>query len=124
MSNRLSLIEISDRNIKKCIFPHSYVGCFFHEKNILKKNSDSILKDSGYPINSLNSILNQHFLNIPNNYPYSKSPQFAMLKITIDTSRTAIELKNLLIKVTRNFDEINAVNNDSLELRIYFDYFR
>ncbi len=47
-----------------------------------------------------------------------------MVEITIDTSKTATELKNLLLKVTRTFDEVNAVNNDSLELRIYFDYFR
>ncbi|OBX21579.1 MULTISPECIES: hypothetical protein [Bizionia] len=123
-SNRLSLIEIIDGGVKKRIFPHSYAGCFFSERNIIRIKSDSILKDSGYPIDYLKPILSEHYLNIPKNYPYSKSSQFAMVEITIDTSKTATELKNLLIKVTQTFDEINAVNKDSLELRIYFDYFR
>ena len=116
--DKISLIEIKDGNIIKRIFPHTFAGDFFSEKNILKITSDSILEDTGYPIEKLKPILTKHYLNIKNNYPYSKSPQFSMVNVTIDTSKTATELKEFLKKITRTFDELNSEHQDSLELRL------
>ena len=97
--DKISLIQIQDGHIHKRIFPHTFAGDFFSDKNIIKITSDSILEDNGYPIEKLKPILTEHYLNIKNNYPFRKSPQFAMVNVTIDTSKTAAELKEFLKKL-------------------------
>jgi len=122
--DNISLIEIQDGNILKQIYPHTFSGCFFNHKNIIYLTSDSILKNEGYPIKKLKPILAEHYKGIKHNYPYSKSQQFALVAVTIDTNQTASELNDFLIKITRTFDEINSEQKDSLELRLVFDFFR
>lgn len=123
-NNKLSLIEIEDDNKIRRIYPRTFLTGYFHEKNIIKISLDSILKNEGYPISELQPVLEDHLLNIKNNYPYSKFPQYAMVTVSIDTSQNASQLKVLLKKITQTYDAINLKHQDSLELILYFDYFR
>ena len=55
---------------------------------------------------------------------YSDSPERALVEVMIDTNQSGKELQELLTRLTRSFDEIKGEINDSIELRVAFDYFR
>lgn len=118
------VVEFDDGKIKKRITPYVYDGGLIKFKNVLEIKSDSILIDDGYSINELKRILKRHYLNNGKIPYYSDSPKKALVEVTIDTSKTGKELKEVLIKLTRTFDEIREEIKDTIELRVFFDYFR
>ncbi|MGJ8594120.1 MAG: hypothetical protein ACSHXF_16335 [Aquaticitalea sp.] len=118
------MVEFDDGKVKKRIMPYFYGNGLFSGKNILKIKSDSLLIDNNYPISDLKRILKRHYLNKGKIPYYSASPQKAIVEITIDTNKTGKELKEVLTKLTRTFDEIKVEIKDSIELRVFFDYFR
>lgn len=118
------VVEFNDGNIKKRIIPYVYDGGLIKYKNALEIKSDSILIDSGYPISELKKLLKRHYLNKGKIPYYSDSPQSAFVEITIDTNKTGKELKEVLTKLTKSFDEIKSEIKDTIELRIFFDYLR
>jgi len=118
------VVEFDDGAIKKRITPYVYDGGFIKHKNVLEIKSDSILIDDHYPISELKRILKRHYQNKGKIPYYSESPNKTLVEVTIDTSKNGKELKEILIKLTRSFDEIKKETNDSIELRVFFDYFR
>jgi hypothetical protein len=118
------IVEFDDQQIKKRITPYIYSGGYIRFRNVLQIKSDSILIDDGYPINELKRILKRHYLNKGKIPYYSQSPKKALVEVTLDTNRTGKEIKEVLTKLTRTFDEIKEEINDTIELRIFFDYFR
>ncbi|RZS93937.1 hypothetical protein EV197_2518 [Aquimarina brevivitae] len=117
-------VEFNDSTIKKQVIPYTYDGGLVKFKNVLRIKSDSILIDNGYPISELKRILKRHFENKGRVPHYSDAPERALVEVTIDTSMNGKELKEVLIKITRAFDEINEETKDTLKLRVFFDYFR
>ena len=118
------VVEFGDNKIKKRVIPYVYTGGLVKLKNVLQIKSDSILIDEGYPISQLKWILKRHYLNKGAIPQYSDSPERALVEVTIDTNQSGKELKELLTRLTRSFDEIKSEINDSIELRVAFDYFR
>lgn len=118
------VVEFNDKNIKKRITPYVYDTGLIRSKNILRIQSDSILIDNNYPISKLKPILKRHYLNKGKVPYYPDAPHKAIVEITIDTSKTGKELKTVLIQLTQTFDEIKNKTNDTIELRVFFDYLR
>ncbi len=118
------VVEFDDDKIKKQVIPYVYTGGLIKMKNVLQIKSDSILIDDGYPISELKRILKRHYLNKGEIPQYSDSPERALVEVTIDTNHSGKELKEVLTRLTRSFDEIKSEINDTIELRIFFDYFR
>lgn len=118
------VVEFDDGQVKKRITPYAYDGGFIRFRNVLRIKSDSILIDDGHSIDKLKLILKRHYLNKGEIPYYSQSPKKALVELTIDTSKTGKELKEVLSKLTRTFDEIKGEINDTIELRIFFNYFR
>ena len=118
------IVEFVDEKIKKRLIPYVYDEGLIKQKNVLRIKSDSILIDDGYSINELKRILKRHYLNKGKIPYYSDSPSKALVEVTIDTNKNGKEIKDILIKLTRSFDEINAEINDTIELRVFFDYYR
>lgn len=123
VSSEILVVEFDDGQIKKRITPYIFDGGLYYKRNVLKIKSDSIQIDDGYSINELKWILKRHYLNKGKIANYSDSPQKALVKISIDTSKNGKELKKVLTKLTRSFDEIKEEINDTIELRVFFDYF-
>ncbi|WCO03562.1 hypothetical protein [Psychroserpens ponticola] len=123
-NNKKLIVEFDDGKLKKRITPYFYDGGLIKYRNVIPITSDSILKDGGYSISELKRILKKHYLNKDENFRYAQSPKKALVEITIDTSKNGKELKEILIKLTRTFDEIKEETHDTLELRVFFDYFR
>jgi hypothetical protein len=118
------VVEFNDGRIKKRITPYVYDGGLIKYRNVLPITSDSILKEKGFPISELKRILKKHYLNKDENFRYAQSPKKALVEVTIDTSKTGKELEMVLVKLTRAFDEIKEEVNGTIELRVFFDYFR
>ncbi len=118
-----SIIEFKDGQILKKIIPFVRGYGLFKERNLLNIKSDSILVDDGYPIKELKRILKRHYTNNGKDYRYSDSPKQSGVEISLDTSKTANELKHCLINLTRTFDEVKREVKDSIELKFIFDYF-
>tara|TARA_R100001369_G_scaffold37573_1_gene62978 strand:+ start:6020 stop:6643 length:624 start_codon:yes stop_codon:yes gene_type:complete len=118
------VVDFNDGQIKKHLKPFVYGGGLIKYRNVLEIKSDSILIDDGYPISELKRILKRHYLNKGKNFRYSDSPKKALVEITIDTNKNGKELKDVLINLTRTFDEIKNEVNDTIELKVYFDYLR
>ncbi len=117
-------VEFADEKIKKRLIPYVYDEGLIKRKNVLRIKSDSILIDNGYSINELKRLLKRHYLNKGKIPYYSDSPRKALVEVTIDTSKNGKELKEVLTKLTRTFDEIKEEIYDTIELRVFFDYFR
>lgn len=120
--NKTPYIEIIDGGIRKRIIP--LVFDEMRKRDVLSITSDSILIDKGYSINELKPILKRHYLNNGKDYHYPRSFKNALVEITIDTSKNGKDLKKSLINLTRVFDEVNMEIKDTLELKIFFNYFR
>ncbi|WP_246293549.1 MULTISPECIES: hypothetical protein [Winogradskyella] len=118
------VVEFDDGKIKKRVTPYVYDNGLIKSKNILRIKSDSILIDNKYSINELKRILKRHYLNKDKVPYYPDSPKNGLVEITINTNKTGKELKKVLSKLTQVFDEIKEEVNDTIELRIYFDYLR
>ena len=118
------VVEFNDGRIKKRITPYVYDGGLIKYRNVLPITSDSILKEKGFHISELKRILKKHYLNKDENFRYAQSPKKALVAVTIDTSKNGKELEMVLVKLTRAFDEIKEEVNDTIELRVFFDYFR
>lgn len=119
-----SVIEFKDGRISKEIIPYVRGNGFYKKKDILSITSDSILIDDGYPISELKRILKRHYTNNGKNFRYPESAERAAVEITLDTNKTANELRHSLINLTRTFDEVNSEVKDTLQLKFIFDYFR
>lgn len=119
-----SIIEFKDGRILKKIIPYVRGNGLIKERSILSITSDSILIDDGYPISTLKWVLKRHYTNNGKDFRYPDSPERAGVEITLDTNKTAYDLKQCLINLTRIFDEVNSEVKDTLQLRFIFDYFR
>ncbi|WP_240927988.1 MULTISPECIES: hypothetical protein [unclassified Cellulophaga] len=117
-------VEFVDKKITKRITPYVYDEGLIKQKNVLRIKSDSILIDNGYSINELKRILKRHYLNKGKIPYYPDSPRKALVEVTIDSSKNGKELKKVLTKLTRTFDEIKEEISDTIELRVFFDYFK
>ena len=113
-------VEFDDGQIKKRITPFVYGAGLIREKNGLTVTDDSIHIDDGYPISDLKWILKRHYLNKGKIPYYSESPKKAFVELLVDTNMNGIELKKVLTKITRSFDEIKREINDTIELGIFF----
>ncbi|AIZ42451.1 hypothetical protein [Cellulophaga baltica] len=118
------IVEFDDGKIKKRIIAYFYGSGLIKRKNVLQIKSDSILIDNGYPISELKRILKQHYLNKGQNEIYSDSPSKALVEVTIDTNKNGKQLKEVLTRITRSFDDIKSEIRDSIQLRVFFDYSR
>lgn len=123
-SSSILVLEFDDGQIKKRVIPYIFGVGSYYNWNVLKIQSDSIQIDDGYSIKELKWILKRHYLNKGKIANYSESPQTALVKISVDTSKNGKELKKLLTKLTRSFDEIKEAINDTIELRVFFDYLK
>ncbi|WP_282164749.1 hypothetical protein [Cellulophaga baltica] len=118
------IVEFDDGKIKKRIIAYFYGSGLIKRKNVLQIKSDSILIDNGYPISELKRILKRHYLNKGQNEIYSDSPSKALVEVTIDTNKNGKQLKEVLTRITRSFDDIKSEIRDSIQLRVFFDYSR
>jgi len=119
-----SVIEFKDGQIIKKIIPFVRGNGYYRERNILSISSDSIFIDDGHSISELKWVLKRHYTNNGKNFRYPDTSDHAGVEITLDTNKTANELKHSLINLTRIFDEVNSEVNDTLQLKFIFDYFR
>ncbi|WP_417212838.1 hypothetical protein [Bizionia sp.] len=117
------VLEFYDGQIKKMVIPYVYSGGLIKQKNILVVTSDSILIDNGYRISELKRILKRHYQNNGETPNYPESVHKALIEVKIDSTKLGVEIKEVLTKLTRSFDEIKSEINDSTELRVFFDYF-
>ncbi len=122
--HKRSFIEIKDKGFKKIIFPYVYDGSFIKKRNILNITYDSILIDKGYSITELKKILTRHYINNGKDYHYPESFKKAGIEVSMDTISTSKELRKTLFYLTKVFDEVNEEISDTLELKIFFSYFR
>ncbi len=118
------VVEFDDEKIKKRIIPYVYDNGLIKSKNILRIKSDTILIDEIYPISELKPIMKRHYLNKGKVPYYPDLPRNALVEVTIDTNKTGKELKKVLTQLTRTFDEIKKETNDTIELRVFFNYLR
>ena len=118
------VIEFNDGRIKKRITPYVYTGGLIRYRNVFPITSDSILKDGGYSILELKRLLKKHYTNNDKDFKYAQSAKRAIVEVTIDTSKSGKELKEVLTKLTRTFDQIQEETIDTLELKVFFDFFR
>lgn len=121
---RIPEIIIKDENIRKRIIPFTYGNGLTKERNILKITTDSVLIDNGYTITNLKQLLKRHYLNKGNIPYYSDSPQKAIIEINFNKNENCKDIKGLLIKLTRTFDEVNREVKDSLKLNVFFNLFK
>ena len=119
-----TIVSFKDGALVKKIMPSVRGNGLYKSKNILSITSDSILVDKGYPISELKWILKRHYTNNGKAYQYADSPERAAIEITLDTNKTAKELKHSLILLTRVFDEVNSEEKESLLIKVIFDYNR
>jgi len=117
------VLEFKEENIIKRIIPYIYDGGLIKRKNVLEITSDSILVDDGYHIDQLKELLKRHYSNKGKIPYYPEGPEKALVEITIDTSTNGQELKEVLSKLTLSFDKIRSEIKDTIELRVFFNYF-
>jgi hypothetical protein len=119
-----TLIEFKDgRNIKKIkAFVHN--GGLIKRKNIMQISKDSVLIDNGYLISDLKKLMKRHFLNKGKIEYYSDSVEKAIFEISLNPNENANELKEILKKLTFEFDSLKKEINEKIELIIFFSYFR
>ena len=70
------------------------------------------------PLTKLGKGLKLHFENIGKVGNLSDSYKRAFIKLVLEKSKYAINLKDLLIKVIRRYNESNIKHKDSIGLRI------
>lgn len=116
-----TIMEFDDGKIKKRVIPYFFGSGHIKSKNILRITKDSILIDNGYSISELERILKRHYLNKGRIPFYSDLPSKAIVEVTIDTNSTGIDIKEVLTKLTRSFDEVYSEIKDTIELRVFFD---
>jgi hypothetical protein len=118
------VFEINDNGILKRIMPNdNFIFGIIKSKNIFDVRFDSVHYMGWHHIDNLKIILKKHFMNKGIDPNFSDSPEKTIVQVTLDTTRTANDLKSLLINLTQTFDEINTEVKDSLELRLKFYYF-
>jgi hypothetical protein len=120
--NKIPLIEIKDNSVSKRIVPLMFDE--IRKRDVLSITSDSILIDYNYSITELKNILKRYYTNNGKNYRYPRSYKNVVVEVTLDTSKNTKDLIKTLFNLTKVFDEINMELEDSLELRIFFNYFR
>ena len=120
----VTLFELEDGRTLKRIMPYTYSGGLIKTKNVLTITTDSILIDNGYSIDRLPDLLARHYMNKGENPIYSDSPERAIVEVSLDTSKSAIEVKQFLNKLTQTFDNLKGRTADSLKLQLMFNYFR
>lgn len=120
--NKSILIEIDDYQVSKKIIPLMFTE--IRKRDVLSITSDSILIEGGYSISKLKPIMKRHYTNNNKNDRYPRSYKRAIIEVALDTSKVGLDLKETLLNLTRTFDEINAEVRDTLELKIFFSYFR
>ncbi|MCB7479850.1 hypothetical protein LGQ90_01125 [Gramella sp. ASW11-100T] len=84
--------------------------------------NDSILTnfDIKHSIDSLNIILRRHLLNKGKDFNYSDSPRQAGLEVYFDKYTNAKQVKNLLVEISKEFNELSKMTPDTLYLKILF----
>ncbi len=97
------------------------VSCPTFRSRIFIQN-DSILTnyEIRHSIDSLDKILERHFLNKGKDFNYSDSPDQAGIEIYFEADVDSKKVKKLLLHVSERFNLLNDKNSDTLYLKVYF----
>ncbi|TDQ25461.1 hypothetical protein DFQ07_1883 [Tenacibaculum caenipelagi] len=117
-SSKQTFLKLEDEKATYNILASTFFGQDYPPiikfKNILSISSDSILKNSKYPIDSLKIVLKRDLENFGRNDSLSDSPKKLIVSITTDLHN----LENLIIKICSTFNEIKTTSTDSLQLNL------
>ena len=103
---------------KECVSKMDIVD--YHGSNVISIQKDSIIINdkTEMSFDSLRPILQNHILNPNREFNYSKSIDKALIFYYQDSSFSSKKIKDQLIKITTDFNELNRKNGDSLPLKI------
>ncbi|MDH7913868.1 hypothetical protein [Winogradskyella sp. SYSU M77433] len=103
---------------KECISKMDIVD--YHGSNVISIQKDSIIINNEIEVSfdSLQPILRNHILNPERKFDFSKSIDKALIFYYQDSSVSSKKIKDQLIKITTDFNELNRKNGDSLPLKI------
>ena len=92
----------------------------YHGSNIISIQKDSIIinDEIQMPLDSLPVVLRNHILNPKEEFTYSKSIDRALIFYYQDSLYSSKKIKDQLIKITTDFNDLNRKNGDSLPLKI------
>ena len=90
---------------------------FLKFKNIWSISKDSFKKEKDYPINNLKTIMKKDLLNFGKNNGYSDSSNKLIISLTSEID----DLENLILKVSKVFNEIQQESKDFLNLNIFIN---
>ena len=103
---------------KECVSKMDIVD--YHGSNVISIQKDSIIINDKMEMSfdSLRPILRNHILNPNREFNYSKSIDKALIFYYQDSLVSSKKIKDQLIKITTDFNELNRKNGDSLPLKI------
>ena len=103
---------------KECVSKMDIVD--YHGSNVISIQKDSIIINDKIEMSfdSLRPILRNHILNPNREFNYSKSIDKALIFYYQDSLVSSKKIKDQLIKITTDFNELNRKNGDSLPLKI------
>ena len=92
----------------------------YHGSNVISIQKDSIIINDQIELtfDSLRPILRNHILNPNREFNYSKSIDKALIFYYQDSLVSTKKIKEQLIKISTDFNELNRKNGDSLPLKI------
>jgi len=92
----------------------------YHGNNVISIQNDSIIINDQIELtfDSLRPILRNHILNPNRDLKYSKSIDKALIFYYQDSLVSTKKIKEQLIGITTDFNELNKKNGDSLPLKI------
>ncbi len=114
------LFEIIDGGKKRRILPFTR-SLYMGNQKILTINKDSVFADKGYRIGELDFVMNDIFENHgKTNFYNDDFPEIARVAIEMNGNSSGKEIRELLLTITKSFDKIDHIQQDSLFLKIYF----
>lgn len=96
---------------------------YIRSRNMVKIKNDSIYKIETYPLKNTYNILKIHYENNGKDIGFADSPEKAFVVIELDTNANAKNLIKALDHLTNEFDKLNIIHKDSLELKVALTYF-
>ena len=92
----------------------------YHGSNVISIQKDSIIINDQIELtfDSLRPILRNHILNPNREFNYSKSIDKALIFYYQNSLVSTKKIKEQLIKISTDFNELNRKNGDSLPLKI------
>jgi hypothetical protein len=92
----------------------------YSRRNVISIQMDSIIinDELGVPLDSLKTVLKNHILNPNQELDYSQNIEKALIFYNQDSIFPSQKIKEQLIKISENFNELNTQYGDSLPLKI------